>query len=231
MQNNLQTEIAVAYIWAVVDLAGTIFVCAAGYLLGAIPTGYLLGRAKGIDLRKVGSGNIGATNAMRVLGKPVGAVVLVVDALKGYLACTVVTGLILDLLGFGRAYAEHYKILAGVAAVLGHSFSCWLRFRGGKGVATGAGVFLALAPGATAVAIVTWAVVFAVSRYVSVASMTAAVALAIAVWLGTTSTLLRLVTVAVAVLVIVRHRSNIARLLAGTEHRFSSDNPAQAKQQ
>lgn len=231
MQNNLPHETAVAYISAVVDLAGTILICAAGYMLGAIPTGYLLGRAKGVDLRTVGSGNIGATNAMRVLGKPAGAVVLIVDALKGYLACTLLTSLILDLLGLDRSQAEPYRILAGVAAVLGHSFTCWLRFKGGKGVATGGGVYLALAPGATAVAVVIWAVVFAVSRYVSLASITAAVALAVAVWLSTAGALLRVMTVAVALLVVLRHRSNIARLLAGTEHRIGSGKPAQVKQQ
>lgn len=206
------------------DLTGTILVCVVGYLLGAVPTGYLVGRAKGIDLRAVGSGNIGATNAMRVLGKPAGIAVLIVDALKGYLACTMATNLVLDLLRISRDQSEPYRVLAGVAAVFGHSFTCWLRFRGGKGVATGAGVYGALAPAPTAIAIVTWAIIFAVSRYVSVASITAAVALGVMVWLCPASTLLRVSTVVVMLLVILRHRSNIARLLAGTEHRFSTNN-------
>ncbi len=212
------------------DLAGAILVCLIGYLLGSIPTGYLLGRAKGIDLRTVGSGNIGATNAMRTLGKPAGIMVLVADALKGYVASTVATDLTLNALGLPTADAESYRILAGAAAVLGHSFTCWLRFKGGKGVATGAGVYLALTPWATAIAAGTWLIVFVLGRYVSLASITAAVALVATVWLGESSPLLRAVTSAVALLVIVRHRSNIRRLLTGTEHRFGSTNPAQVRQ-
>ncbi|MCS7338236.1 MAG: glycerol-3-phosphate 1-O-acyltransferase PlsY [Verrucomicrobiae bacterium] len=202
------------------DAICAIAVCVAGYLLGSVPTGYLVGRAKGVDLRNVGSGNIGATNAMRVLGKPIGVAVLIVDALKGYLACTVVTGAVLGLRGIELAHAEPYRVVAGAAAVVGHSFTCWLRFRGGKGVATGAGVFAALAPGALAVAAVAWVIVLALTRYVSMASIVAALALAAGVWLGAASPLLRAVATAVALLVVLRHSSNIKRLLAGTEHKF-----------
>lgn len=196
------------------------------YLLGSIPTGYLVGKAKGVDLRAAGSGNIGTTNALRILGKPAGIFVLVVDGLKGYTACTWACDAALKLFGIA-ADAELYRIVAGVSAVVGHNFTCWLRFRGGKGVATSAGVYFALSPLAAGVALGTWVVVFAISRYVSVASIAAAIALPATVWLTPNSPALRLVTTALGLLVIWKHKGNIGRLLNGTESRVGGKQPAQ----
>jgi glycerol-3-phosphate acyltransferase PlsY len=203
-----------------------ILVAFLGYLLGSIPTGFLVAKARGVDIRKVGSGNIGATNAFRVLGRAAGTFVLVVDGLKGYAACTWMVDVLGRWQGLAPDGAESFRIVAGVCAVLGHSFTCWLRFRGGKGVATSAGVFFALAPMGTLVGLVTWVIVFAVSRYVSLASIAASVALPAAVWISPNSLALRLVTSAMGVTVIWRHKSNIQRLLQGTEHRFGRKHTA-----
>jgi glycerol-3-phosphate acyltransferase PlsY len=197
-----------------------IVIAVAAYLLGSIPTGYLVGRAKGIDIRTVGSGNIGATNVFRMVGKTAGVFALIVDGLKGYAACTWLCDWVLTLLGGPTANMELYRILAGITAVLGHNFTCWLKFKGGKGIATSAGVYFALTPLAAGMALGTWIVVFALGRYVSVASIAAAVALPTAVWLTTDSLLLGIVTTALGLLAIFKHRDNVQRLLNGTEQRF-----------
>ncbi|MGA3267964.1 MAG: glycerol-3-phosphate 1-O-acyltransferase PlsY [Verrucomicrobiota bacterium] len=204
-----------------------VVIVVAAYLLGSIPTGYLVGRAKGIDIRTVGSGNIGATNVFRMLGKGAGAFALVVDGLKGYAACSWLCDALLALLGVTVADTELYRILAGIAAVLGHNYTCWLRFKGGKGIATSAGVFFALAPLAAGVALAAWIIVFALSGYVSVASMAAAVALPATVWLTADSLTLRIVTTALGLLAILKHKSNIERLLNGTERRFGRKSATQ----
>jgi acyl phosphate:glycerol-3-phosphate acyltransferase len=198
-----------------------ISIVVAAYFLGSIPTGYLVARAKGIDIRTVGSGNIGATNAMRVLGKPAGIFVLVADGLKGYAACAWLCDGLLPLLGVSMPDAELYRILAGMAAVLGHNFTCWLKFKGGKGIATSAGVYFALAPLAVVIALGAWIIVFAVSRYVSVASIASAVALPTAVWLTRDSVFLGMATTALGLLAIYKHQGNIRRLISGTESRIS----------
>jgi glycerol-3-phosphate acyltransferase PlsY len=203
------------------------------YLLGSLPTGYLAAKARGIDIRTVGSGNIGATNAMRVLGKPVGIAVLLVDALKGFAAVTLIMNFYPELNDlFPRifpsevmAYSEtrlNHGILAGVCAVLGHNYTCWLKFKGGKGIATSAGVFLALAPLAIGIAIAVFAVAVLLTRYVSVGSIAAGVALPVAVWFTRESMLLRIVTIALGALAIYKHKANIQRLAAGTENRLGS---------
>ena len=192
----------------------------AAYLLGSIPTGYLSGRAKGIDIRAVGSGNMGATNVFRTLGKTAGVIVLVVDGLKGYAACAWLCDGALALMKLQTADAELYRIIAGIAAVLGHNFTCWLGFKGGKGIATSAGVYFALAPLAVGIALGAWIIVFALSRYVSIASIAAAVALPAAVWLTPNGLTLRIVTTALGLLAIAKHKSNIERLFNGTEQRF-----------
>ena len=204
----------------VVPILSYVIVAIAAYLLGSIPTGFLVAKAKGIDIRTVGSGNIGATNVFRALGNTAGVMVLVVDGLKGYAACTWLCDAILALLGVSTADTELYRIIAGISAVLGHNYTCWLKFKGGKGIATSAGVFFALAPLAVGVALVTWMVVLALSRYVSVASIAAAVALPTVVWLTPNSLTLRIVTTALGLLAIAKHRSNIERLFNGTERRF-----------
>jgi len=193
----------------------------AAYLLGSIPTGYLVARAKGIDIRQVGSGNIGATNVFRMLGKPAGILVLVVDGLKGYAACAWLCDGLLPVSGVAAAEAEPYRILAGIAAVLGHNYTCWLKFKGGKGIATSAGVYFALAPLAAGIAVAAFVLALLLTRYVSVGSIAASIALPTAVWcLPHSNLFLGLVTTALGVMAIYKHRSNIKRLLAGTESRL-----------
>ena len=206
----------------------------AEYLLGSIPTGYLVAKAKGIDIRAVGSGNIGATNAMRVLGKPAGIFVLLLDALKGYAACKLAVYLAAhfttryydmrhdpDIVAQMNWGLKHFAILAGIFAVLGHNYPCWLKFKGGKGIATTAGVYLALAPWALLAAFIVFILVALFTRYVSVASITAAIALPVTVWImSPDNLLLGIVTTALGALAIYKHKSNIQRLMAGTENRL-----------
>jgi acyl-phosphate glycerol 3-phosphate acyltransferase len=196
------------------------------YLVGSIPFGYLIGRAKGVNLFHVGSGNIGATNAGRVLGRKVGILVFVLDFLKGALPVAAIVPLAKaispeSITAFGGP--ESWRVSAAVAAFLGHLFPVYLGFRGGKGVATGAGTVLVLMPGPTAVALLTWLAVLLASRFVSVASIFAVLALLVARLLSVkvpfadanlAVTLYGLVGTAI---VVVKHRSNIARLKAGTE--------------
>jgi glycerol-3-phosphate acyltransferase PlsY len=203
-----------------VDFLAYIVVAIAAYLLGSIPTGYVVARVKGIDIRAVGSGNIGATNVFRILGKPAGTIVLVVDGLKGFAAAAWLCDALLKMFGVANTDAELYRIIAGIAAVLGHNYTCWLKFKGGKGVATSAGVYFALAPKAAGIALGTWIIFFALTRYVSIASIASAVALPTAVWLTSDSVILGIVTTAIGLLAIVKHRENIKRLLNGTERRF-----------
>lgn len=217
------------------------------YLLGSIPTGFLVAKAKGVDIRSVGSGNIGATNVFRILGKGPGIFVLTADAVKGALAVLIAqeifSGLCIALdvpqWGAGRPggqfenYIEHYLFtmsahipeLAGICAILGHNYTCWLNFKGGKGIATTAGVFAALAPAAFGIALVAWLVVFAASRYVSLASIVAAGVLPLAVWLTGNGGLLIGVSAALGALAIYKHKANIERLLAGTENRIGAKKP------
>jgi len=196
-----------------------IVIGAAAYLLGSIPTGYLVARARGIDIRMVGSGNIGATNVFRMLGKPAGIFVLVADGLKGFAASAWLADFVIRWFGVPDK-TECLKIIAGICAVLGHNFTCWLRFKGGKGIATSAGVYFALAPLAAGISLGTWIIVFALGRYVSVASIAAAMALPAAVWLTKGSLFLGIVTTALGLLAIYKHKSNIQRLLNGTEQRL-----------
>ena len=198
-----------------------ISIIVAAYFLGSIPTGYLVARAKGIDIRTVGSGNIGATNAMRVLGKPAGIIVLLADALKGYAAVAWLCPLLMNLFNGPVAEVETFRIVAGIAAVLGHNYTCWLKFKGGKGIATSAGVYLALAPLSVGIALGAWIIVFLLGRFVSVASIAAAVALPTAVWFRKDSLFLGIVTTALGLLAIYKHKSNIQRLIRGTESRIS----------
>lgn len=195
------------------------------YLLGSIPTGYLVAKSRGIDIRKVGSGNIGATNVFRALGKPAGIFVLFVDALKGFVACWFVGSIVYRLL-MGRplaepATAEYLKIVGAFLAILGHNYTCWLKFKGGKGIATSAGAVLGLLPLTLATALGVWLVLFAITRYVSVASIGAAFVLPFAAWLVERSSSRMIVVAAIiGALAIYKHRSNIQRLRNGTENRF-----------
>jgi glycerol-3-phosphate acyltransferase PlsY len=209
-----------------------ILIAFAAYLLGSIPTGYLVAKAKGIDIRSVGSGNIGATNAMRALGKPAGIFVLLLDLLKGFVAVAWLAPFVFNQFAptgfwvkpFDLAALNsiaHFTVLAGTCAVLGHNYTCWLKFKGGKGIATTAGVFLALAPGALVIALAVFILALLLTKYVSIASISAAVALPAAVWfLAPQNTLLGVVATALGVLAIYKHKGNIQRLLAGTENRL-----------
>ena len=203
-------------------------VVAAAYFLGAIPTGYLVGRVRGIDIRKTGSGNIGATNVFRILGKTAGIFVLLADAAKGALACTVVVGAVVQwsALTFDPTETESIALAAGVAAILGHNYSCWLRFKGGKGIATSAGVLGAIVPLGFAASAAIWLIVFAASRYVSLASICAAGVLPFGVWLTGGSGQLVLITAGLGALAVFKHRSNIQRLFEGTENRVGSKKDA-----
>ncbi len=192
-----------------------------GFALGGIPSGLLVGRARGVDLRTAGSKNIGATNAFRVLGAPWGALVFVLDALKGFAATLIPRALEGLVPGAATVDPRILALTAGVAAILGHVFMPWLGFKGGRGVATSLGVFLGILPVPSLLALALWILLVAISRRVSVGSVGAAVAYPILVALFTRSDPQRLgvivVSALVALLIIVRHTANIRRLLNGTE--------------
>jgi acyl phosphate:glycerol-3-phosphate acyltransferase len=192
------------------------------YLLGSIPCGYIAGRLAGIDVREHGSGNIGATNVLRVLGKPWGFAVFFADALKGLVAVRLAFIMVAGR-PEAQAYADSYAILAAAACVVGHSFPVWLKFKGGKGVATSAGALFGVEPIAAFSIFLVWVVVFLITRYVSVASILAATALPIVVAMlsKTHGPVVFYFSLAMTVLVVWRHRSNMSRLLNGTEQRFT----------
>lgn len=181
------------------------------YLLGSVPTGLLLGKAYGIDVRKEGSGNIGATNLYRTLGRKVGVITLVGDCLKGLIPVLVV-----------QSFMPEYAAWVGLAAFCGHVFSVFLRFKGGKGVATALGVFLALDPLAVGIALLVFVLLMLIWRYVSLGSIAAAVTMPLAVTLLGGGKVLTVVTLIIALVVIAKHHENIRRLLAGTESRFKA---------
>jgi len=212
----------------------------ASYLIGSIPAGYIVGRIAGIDIRTAGSGNIGATNVTRTLGKGYGYPVFVVDFLKGLAAVIISVSMwkraqpvsIPVVNSFATAQMLEiireknlFGIVAAVCCVLGHSFPVWLRFKGGKGVATSAGALFGLMPFVALIAVAVWIITFQLTRYVSVASITATLAVPIAIlsmmFLGQTGgTALLYFSICLAAVVIFRHRSNLSRLVRGTEPRF-----------
>ncbi|MCS1409598.1 MAG: Glycerol-3-phosphate acyltransferase [Verrucomicrobia subdivision 3 bacterium] len=188
-----------------------------GYFLGSIPFGFLMGKLKGIDLRQEGSGNIGATNVLRILGKPSGITVLVFDVLKGAMACWLAPMVVEVILGTAAFDFQIVAITAGFSAVLGHNYTCWLRFKGGKGIATSAGVLLVLTPAGLAISVATFLLLLALTRIVSVGSLGAAVILPLGTWItGGRGALLGIATL-MGLLAVYKHRVNIRRLLAGTE--------------
>jgi glycerol-3-phosphate acyltransferase PlsY len=196
---------------------------AAAYLLGAVPSSYLAGRwARGIDLREHGSGNLGATNTFRVLGARVAAPVMVFDVLKGFLPVALFPR------WDGRT-ALAWTLAYGAAAILGHVFPVYMGFRGGKGVATATGVFLALAPVAVLPAIAVWLLVLAAARMVSLASITAAVALVVALALTESRPAVLVLGAAVALFVLYSHRANVRRILRGEEYRFGGARPKETR--
>lgn len=218
------------------------------FLLGSIPFGLLIAKAKGIDIRQHGSGNIGATNVLRVVGKKHGITCLVLDALKGFIPTLLGITLIRfvnqpegmaikPLLDYATVLpadqqmkAQLFQVLTGLCAILGHNYSPWVGFKGGKGIATSAGVLIALMPAAIPLLILVWAVLFLTTRYVSLASVGAAAVLPLlsigGSWYhgylakGTWNKPLFAFSIIIAVLAIWKHRTNLHRLMKGTEHRF-----------
>ncbi|MGC1320903.1 MAG: glycerol-3-phosphate 1-O-acyltransferase PlsY [Candidatus Udaeobacter sp.] len=195
------------------------------YFLGSIPFGYLAGRLVGIDIRQAGSGNVGATNVVRVMGKRYGYPVFALDFLKGFGAVKL-SMLMAPGPPHGWNSPEIFGILAAMSSVLGHLYPPWLRFKGGKGVATSAGALLALTPVATLIGVGIWIIVFWLTRYVSLASMIAAVVLPIVILVvrshdQNNGKPLVYSSACVAAVVIWRHRSNLSRLIRGTEPRFT----------
>lgn len=195
------------------------------YLLGSIPTAYLFGRARGIDIRKHGSGNVGATNALRVLGKKAGIIVLVIDILKGLLP-VIFLGDILSLKVMPVLSDEQLRILIAVMCIIGHNWTVFLNFKGGKGMATSLGVLIGLAVkvgglgAALGFAIGAWLVVFLIVRIVSLASIISAIVLPIAAFFIKLSPLLIGTSIVLCVFITVRHKTNIRRLLQGKEPRL-----------
>jgi glycerol-3-phosphate acyltransferase PlsY len=202
------------------------------YFLGSIPWGYLAGKLNGIDLHNEGSGSTGATNALRVLGKPWGYTVFALDALKGSLAVLAAFQIGAHFFASTPTEAISAGVVAAIFAVIGHSYPVWLKFQGGKGIATSAGIMLALFPWPVfASGLFVWLVLFYSTRFVSVASLGAAVALptssAVMWWLGDCDAIRTLIAAAMCVLAVWRHKSNISRLMAGNEKRFEKKpNPA-----
>ncbi len=210
-----------AKLTGIVTLA-RIVIAAAAYLLGSIPTGYVLMRLfRGLDIRSIGSGNIGATNVLRSGGKGLGAITFLLDMLKGS-AAVWVGGWLGQLLMPGAPLRDAQAI-AALFAILGHMFTFWLHFQGGKGVATGFGVFLVASPWAALAAIAVFAAVFALTRYVSVGSIIGALAFLVFAWFippGPRPPVFYAVECIIALLIIAKHHLNIRRLLSGTESRF-----------
>ncbi|HMG87648.1 MAG TPA: glycerol-3-phosphate 1-O-acyltransferase PlsY [Terracidiphilus sp.] len=205
-------------------LLAVFLIVALGYLLGSIPTGYLLVRLfRHEDIRSVGSGNIGATNVLRSGGKGLGAATFLLDVLKG--AAAVWLGAFLASKLAPSMPFRDAQAVAAVSAVLGHMFPVWLRFRGGKGVATGFGVFLVAAPLAALASIGLFAVVLLLTRYVSLASILGAASFPVFAWFfvhGEKPLLYIAAQIFVASLIILKHHQNIRRLATGTESRFGA---------
>lgn len=191
------------------------------YLVGSLPTSFLFGKfLKNVDIRKEGSGNVGATNAFRVLGPKIGVTVMAIDIFKGFLPVYLAQGR-----SFGE-YSQLWYFLIGVAAILGHVFTIFLKFRGGKGVATTAGVFVALAPKAALTCVILWTVLVALFKMASVGSIAAASLLPFAIYyFNGPDRLLLGVSTCMSLLVIYMHKKNIKNLINGTELKINSKPP------
>ncbi|MGB4599094.1 MAG: glycerol-3-phosphate 1-O-acyltransferase PlsY [Trichlorobacter sp.] len=186
---------------------------AGAYLLGSIPTGLLLGKLYGIDVRQQGSGNIGATNLYRTVGRRVGGITLLGDCLKGLLPV---------LLAWKLGMGEPMQAWIGLAAFCGHVFSIFLLFKGGKGVATALGVYLALAPLAVLGALLVFIILVAIWRYISLGSVVAAAVMPVVIWFRPHSPELLIATALISIIVIAKHHANIKRLLEGSESKFKA---------
>jgi glycerol-3-phosphate acyltransferase PlsY len=191
----------------------------AAYLMGSVPTSYLVGRLHGIDLREHGSGNLGGTNAYRVMGLGAGIPVVLVDVAKGFIPAYFFPS------WDGSAVGD-LALLYGLAAITGHVWSVFMRFRGGKGVATGAGVLVALAPTSALIGLLVWIGVVSITRYVSVASISAATLVPLSAWLTDEAASTVLFCAAIAVFVWWTHRDNLRKLARGQENRFGRERRA-----
>jgi acyl phosphate:glycerol-3-phosphate acyltransferase len=189
-----------------------IFFIVLAYLIGSIPSGLLIARKKGIDIRQHGSGNIGATNIARVVGSKYGALTLAFDMVKGFIPVMLAKTFLPD----------HYiiQLVTGFAAVAGHTYSLFLNFKGGKGVATAGGVFLALLPGPTIASLLVFALVLLATKYVSLSSIMASITLPLAALLMGKPWVMVIFSVIVAALIVYKHKDNIARLREGKENKF-----------
>ena len=204
---------------------------AAAYLLGAVPFGFLMAKTQGKDIRTLGSGNIGATNVFRSVSKPLGILTFALDLLKGFCGVKLVPLLAATLTG-ARFENMYLPVFCGAMTVVGHNWTCFLGFKGGKGIATSAGLLLGLSPAGVGIAFGAWLVTFLATRYVSLASIAAAAVLAVAAWplhLKAYGVWFPCVLTLLALLAVWKHRSNIARLRAGTESRFSFGNKGRPK--
>ena len=190
-----------------------ILVAVFSYLLGSIPTGYIVGTFAGIDVRTVGSRNVGATNVARTAGKAKGLLTLIADVAKGFIPAFV---------AFRLGFSDTAVAFVGAAAFFGHLYPAFLKFQGGKGVATALGVLLAVAPSASVVLMGVFAVVVYCSRIASLSSMAAALAAPLVVWSFSYPLPIIAMCLVFALMIVYRHRSNIERLIAGTEPRFDS---------
>jgi glycerol-3-phosphate acyltransferase PlsY len=190
---------------------GLVLAAILGYLMGSVPFAFLLARRRGVDLRRAGSGNVGAANVLRLTGTTDAVIAACLDAAKGALAV---------LLAHRLTTEPTAPVVAGLAAVIGHIYPVWLGFRGGKGVATAAGAFAVLAPGAVLIAAGVFVVSVLITRYVSVGSMAAAVTLAITTVAADLPTSVVVGAAGTALMILHRHRGNVARVLAGTERRI-----------
>lgn len=196
------------------------------YTFGAIPFGFIIGKAKGIDIREHGSKNIGSTNVTRTLGKRWGILCFILDFLKGFLPSFIAIFILPKHLGITGNYADICIILAIIGSFIGHIFPIYLKFKGGKGVATGAGSLLALTPLAVVIGLVGWVIIYKISRYVSLASIMAAVIVAVMTNILSIfsiypiSVTLQIFVAIISLIAIIKHKSNIVRLMNGTENRF-----------
>ena len=201
-----------------------------GFLLGSIPFGLLIGKLKGIDIRQHGSGNIGATNVFRTLGKQLGITCLLLDFTKGLIPVLIARNMVEPMMAEQQFTAQSIEVLTALAAIMGHNYSPWIGFKGGKGIATTAGAITALMPFGLPLLILVWAIFTFTTKYVSVGSIAAAASLPILVITGsayhgklangTWNKPLFIFSLIAAVLAIWKHRANIARLKAGTENRI-----------
>ena len=197
----------------------------AAYVAGATPFGFIVAKSQGVDIRKHGSGNIGATNVLRTLGKRLGMFVLLLDVLKGCLP-VILGKMFLE----GRVVPDMFSVvvvLIGFATIFGHNYTFWLGFKGGKGIATSAGALLAIMPITLLIGLAVWFILFYSTRYVAVASMGSACTIPVAVAIvtlvrdGAVNIPFFILGLLIAFFGVWRHRSNIKKLRAGTEHRFT----------